>query len=205
MKKKRVLLVSCSVILLCICIVAGMSYALFTDSASVSNHLKAGNLDVTLTRTNLEYSVLNNNGELEVSRVTGAQSFTGSNTNNIFGISSEDMVIVPGSYFDAQLQIGNGGNVAFNYTVQLTDISNTKLAEQLRVTVTKPDGTTETKMLKEFSGAIFTGVMQKGTTAQTFSVKVEFLDDSNENFTNNDAMSGVADFDLVVTATQKTA
>ena len=107
MKKKRVLLVSCSVILLCMSIIVGMTYALFTDSVSVKNHLKAGNLDITLTRTNLEYSVLNEDGELAVTEVTDDYNFTDSTNENVFGIDAKDIRIVPGSYFDADMEIAN--------------------------------------------------------------------------------------------------
>ena len=46
MRRKRALLISCSVILLCVSIIVGMTYALFTDSVSVNTHLQAGNLDI---------------------------------------------------------------------------------------------------------------------------------------------------------------
>ena len=62
MKTKRILLVSCSIILLCLMIITGLTYALFTDQFSVGNHLEAGRLNVTLERTHLEYSVLDEFG-----------------------------------------------------------------------------------------------------------------------------------------------
>ena len=215
MKKKRVLLISCSVIMLCICIIAGMSYALFTDSVSVDNHLQAGNLNVTLTRTNLEYSVLNAEGELAVTTVAEDLDLTTSNANNVFGIDSTDIRIVPGSYFDADLEIKNAGNTAFNYSISIKLLGNsTDLAEQLKVTVTHPNGTTTEKMLSELAGglSIDTGKMKVGDTAQSFSVRVEFVNDSDYNvnlpvedrLNNNAAQNDSAVFDLVVTAVQAT-
>lgn len=215
MKKKRVLLISCSVIMLCICIIAGMSYALFTDSVSVGNHLQAGNLNVTLTRTNLEYSVLNAEGELAVTTVAEDLDLTTSNANNVFGIDSTDIRIVPGSYFDADLEIKNAGNTAFNYSISIKLLGNsTDLAEQLKVTVTHPNGTTTEKMLSELAGglSIDTGKMKVGDTAQSFSVRVEFVNDSDYNvnlpvedrLNNNAAQNDSAVFDLVVTAVQAT-
>lgn len=215
MKKKRVLLISCSVIMLCICIIAGMSYALFTDSVSVGNHLQAGNLNVTLTRTNLEYSVFNAEGELAVTTVAEDLDLTTSNANNVFGIDSTDIRIVPGSYFDADLEIKNAGNTAFNYSISIKLLGNsTDLAEQLKVTVTHPNGTTTEKMLSELAGglSIDTGKMKVGDTAQSFSVRVEFVNDSDYNvnlpvedrLNNNAAQNDSAVFDLVVTAVQAT-
>lgn len=205
MKKKRVLLISCSVIMLCICIIAGMSYALFTDSVSVGNHLQAGNLNVTLTRTNLKYSVLNDDGELAVTTVEEDLDLTTSNANNVFGIDSSDIRIVPGSYFDADLEIKNAGNTAFNYSVSIKLLGDsTDLAEQLKVTVRDENGDViDTQMLGDLANgmSIDTGKMKVGDTVQKFSVRVEFIDNTS---INNDAQNDSAVFDLVVTAVQAT-
>ena len=48
--RKRALLVSASVILLCMTIIVGMTWALFTDTQKVTNHLQAGDLSITLKR-----------------------------------------------------------------------------------------------------------------------------------------------------------
>ena len=48
--RKRALLVSASVILLCMTIIVGMTWALFTDTQKVNNHLQAGDLSITLKR-----------------------------------------------------------------------------------------------------------------------------------------------------------
>lgn len=215
MKVQRVLLVSCSVILLCTCIIAGMSYALFTDSVSVQNHLKAGSLDVTLKRTDLTYCVLNADGELAETTVTEALDLTTSTDENVFGIQSADIRIVPGSYFDATLEIANAGNTAFVYYIglQLLGDSNA-LAEQLKVVLTHPDGTQTEKRLSELANglSIEAGRMQVGDRAQQFQVRVEFLDDVAYNanqpeatMDNDLAQTQSAVFDLVVTAVQATA
>lgn len=216
MNKKKVMIVSSSVILLCICIIAGMSYALFSDSVSVGNHLKAGNLKVTLTRTGLEYSVLNEDGELAVTTVEEALDLTTSTDENVFGINAEDVLIVPGSYFDADLKIANGGNTAFTYSVGIKLLSGSAdLAEQLKVTVTDPDGNTQTAMLSELANGleIDTGKMKVGSEAQSFSVRVEFVNDADYNtedtpadelMNNNAAQDASVVFDLVVTAIQAT-
>lgn len=219
MKKKKVLLVSCSVIMLCICIIAGMSYALFTDSVSVGNHLKAGTLDVKLTRTDLEYCVLNSVGELEVISTAHDLDLTTSTDTNVFGIDSTDIRIVPGSYFDADLKITNNGDTAFRYSISIKMLGDSNaLAEQLKVTVTHPDGTTTVKMLSEIVNGleIDTGKMKVGDREQRFSVRVDFVDDVDYNdalpteateddrMDNDEAQTQTAVFDLIVTAVQAT-
>ncbi len=219
MKKKRALLVSCSVILLCMSLIVGMTYALFTDSVSVGNHLKAGNLDVTLTRTNLEYSVLNKDGEFETETVTATEDFSKITGENVFGIDSKDIQIVPGSYFDAEMQIAHGenSNVAFNYSVTVSLISSANdLTDQLQVTITHSDGTKTVKKLSELASglSISAGKMKSGAAPETFSIRVDFIDDVEYNkdlaageaaMSNNKAQGQTAVFDLVVTATQATA
>lgn len=202
--KKRALLVSCSLILLCMSVIVGMTYALFTDTVSVKNHLKAGSLDISLIRTDLEYSVLDDNGYLAVTKVEDDLNFTATTDENVFGIDATDIKIAPGSYFDADMALVNKGDVAFTYSVSIQLIGDANaLAEQLQVTVTHPDGKTTTKMLNELSGglSIATGEMSATDTLQTFSVRVEFMDVA----ANNEAQTQTAVFDLVVAAVQATA
>lgn len=205
MKLQKVLLVSCAVILVCTVVITGMTYALFTDQVSVESHLKAGNLDVTLTRTALEYSTLNADGELVETRVNEPLALNGTVRDNVFGIDSADVRIVPGSYFDATLEITNDGNTAFDYTVTVKQLRESNaLAEQLQVTVTHADGTRTVRMLSTLSEGLTVeaGRMQVGETVQRFSVRVDFIDDTN---VNNDAQELTAAFDLIVEAVQATA
>ncbi len=219
--RKRALLISCSIILLCVTIIAGMTYSLFTENVSVKNHLKAGDLDLKLTRTKLTYAILDGDGYLEThgndKRVELTNTTLGS--LNIFGLDSTNMRIVPGSYFEAELEIDNVGEVAFVYNVDLA-ISGmtTNLARQLMVTVTDSDGNAHSDFLSDFSeedGYLIASVREMSVTApiETFTVRVEFINDvdfnanlaAGETFMDNDlAQMETATFDLIVSATQKT-
>lgn len=203
-ERKRTLVISGAIILMCLVIIFGMTVGLFTDSEIVRNHLKAGDLEATLTRTYLEYNILDENGRLQVLKAEGDFDFSAASTNNIFGIDSTNLLIIPGSYFKADMRISNTGNVAFNYNVgiQLLGESNA-LAEQLQVTITHPDGKTTTKMLSEMiqGVTIDTGELIRGGAAQNFSVEIRFVDVSG----NNAAQTQIAEFDLVVTAIQSTS
>ena len=188
----------------CTCIITGVSYALFTDSVSVTNHLQAGKLDVTLERTDLTYCILNDAGVLETVTVDADLDFTSSTANNVFGIDASGMKVVPGSYFVAKMKMGNKGNVAFTYDVSISLLEgNNALAEQLTVTVTHPNGSTTVKKLSELTNGltITAGTMGATDSAQEFTVAVSF-DDATAN---NSAMNKSVVFDLVVTAEQATA
>lgn len=202
--RKSGLVVSGAIILLCMMIIAGMTFALFTDSKRLSNHLRAGDLEVTLTRTYLEYSVLDANGKLAVTKNTQSVDFTNSTQENVFGVDAKDLFIVPGSYFKAKMKVSNVGNVAFNYDVgiQLASKSNA-LAEQLQVTVTRTDGSSVTARLSEMANGftIQVGELIRGAGSQEFTVEVRFIDDTS---INNPAQTQLSVFDLYITAVQAT-
>lgn len=219
-KTKRILLISCSIILLCMSIIAGMTYALFTEEISVKNHLQAGNLNVTLKRTNLKYAILDTEGYLKETTIEDDLELTTSTDENVFGLKSSENMVVPGSYFDAELTISNDGNVAIEYGVQLVILSedvSEDLASQLMVTISRKnaDGTVDqiapAKKLSEMTAtdSILVGELAKGTTTNVFYVRVDFLDDVKTDNTlavgdNNKAMNDTVAFDLVVKAVQAT-
>lgn len=210
-KRKRVLLVSGAIILLCITIISGMTFALFTDQENVSNHLKAGDLDITLLRTNLKATSLTERGFFETVTDGQERDFTNNKDENVFGLDGE--LIVPLSEYEADMKIINKGDVAFKYGIQIVlgEDSDPHLAEQLEVTVTvhDADGKSVTKRLNE---GVWTG-SEEGTLGllavgenSDFTVKVKFLDDRKyeDEFENDDAQGEDVYFDLVVYAVQYT-
>lgn len=217
--RKRALLTSSSIVLLCMSIIIGVTYALFTDSHTIVHHLKAGDLDITLVRTDLEYVILNKQGVMEKIVESEDHDFTKPSEESVFGLDSEDIKIVPGSYFEAVMEIGNGptGDVAFDYAVgfELKGDGNA-LADQLLITVKDASGgvVVNRKPLSAFAGdgyTLYSGSMKVGDAAERFTVRMEFVDDVivNEAETapvmdNDDAQGQEAQFDLVVRATQST-
>lgn len=216
-KLKRTMLISGSLIMLCMCAVVAITYTLFTDSVNVKNHLQAGALNVRLIRTDLEYAILDEEGNLTVHRPdTPLLDFTNGTEDNVFGIDSEDVLIVPGCYFDAKLAIQNSGNVPFDYAVSVQTFGEmSRLAEQLRVIVTDGEGKElGSAMLSELSHgmSIVAGHVEHYGEAQSFGVKVLFVDDRDYNrqpdleeedyIWNNAAQHDFAEFDIIVRATQ---
>ena len=233
MNRKRALLFSGAVILLCMTVVTGMTWALFTDTKTVTNHLQAGDLEITLKRTELVKNTLNGKGFLEeitVQKSTDVpEDFTTSNDKNVFGLESEEKV-VPGSEFVATMQIENNSDVAFGYWVRIEcedeDVAK-KLAEQMIIKVytdKNGDGTIDTddsdgsdesdksvvaSGLEVGSDKNFIGVLGIDDK-ETFIVSVEF---DNQGYTyvdgvltstNDAAQKQDIDFDLIVYAVQVT-
>lgn len=211
--RKRTLLVSCAVILLCMTVIIGMTWALFTDTHTVKNHLKAGDLDITLERIGLEKYTLNESGYLTSVEYTDTEAywnFSNSTKKDVFDIQSNEK-IVPGSKFIATMRIKNESDVAFGYWIEIvcTDKTNgADLAKQLKVTVnTGSDASAFVNDgLTVGSSSNYVGELIIGATAE-FTVTVEFLDSfvAENNIDRNDLAQGEnLSFDLVVHAVQAT-
>ena len=180
-----------------------MTYALFTDDAVVINHLKSGDMNVTLSRTKLTSTYLTNKGFLDTITDTEELDFTDGTSQNVFGF--KDTVVVPSSKYIAEMKITNNSpkatsNVAFSYWVEIiyTGADGVELAKQISVTV----DTAESKRLNEGlvvgSESAPIGVLGVDDS-DTFTVTVEFLDLGEEN---NKAQGNFVTFDLVVHAVQ---
>ena len=204
-KKVRTLLVACVMMMLCTAMIVGGTFALWSDSAKVENHLKAGTLEVKLERISLTKTYLDNaTGRLVTTAPdTTVVDFTDTNTvsTNIFNIGSDEKV-VPCSKYQATLKLSNNGDVAFTYDViiKLTSTSNT-LAEQLKVYVDGQDKGTLDEFVVDGKAVIATQTMEKDDSAKEFTVVVEFI---NDNSVNNDAQGKEVKFDLLVNAVQLT-
>ena len=215
-KITRIAMIVCSLALACMTMVMGVTYALLTEKVTVKNHLNSGNLNLTLYRTALEYRVLNDDGEFEITTINDTpkpedkgMNFTEPTDEGIFGIKEgyEDIVIAPGSYFAATMALYNEGSIAFDYKINLDLIGDVnELAEQLQVTITYPDNperAQQIKMLSELTGTgnslvIDEGHMTPGQDKMAFTVRVTFVTDEN----NNDAINQEVEFDLTVSAVQ---
>ena len=167
-------LVACAIMLLCIVLMIGGGYALWSDSASVENHLTAGTLKVKLERISLTKTCLDDTtGYLAVSEDTTTVDLTSSTTQtvNVFGIG-ENEKIVPCASLAGQLKV-YVDNVDMGYLSAYADAGQAIVA---------------------------TSTMAKNDTAKEFSVKIVFADLDE----NNAAQNQQATFDLLVNAVQLT-
>lgn len=204
-------------LVVCMLLLVTVTYALFTANKTVTNHLTAGNLNIQLVRESGEKKVLDEKGYLKTESLA-EQNFTNDSTENIFGIENGEYA-VPGAVYQAKMKIVNGKNsegtdrstVAFDYEVYLSltigekaeDIS---LANNLIVTITdENDEVISSGKLSEYQNGIanskvkiLEGIMTKLDVSKSFTIKVEFPSESN-----NDAQNGKVAFDLYVNAVQK--
>ncbi len=206
---KRIRTLALSMIVLCISctVIVGGTFALFSDTDTVSNHLSAGSLAVGLSRTEYSEYVLGEDGFM-----TGPTL----NTDKVDLVKNNDVLFnmvnaVPSSWYQATVLVANNGSTAFDYGVRI--LWNTKgdataeqitFAEQIRITVTSDKINNEEHsvsfMLSECANNVVSlGYMLKGADPESFTIKAEFIDDEN----NNAAMRVTLDFDMQVFATQK--
>lgn len=206
-RSQRSVLLSVLTLVLALALVAGGTYALFSDTVSLKNHLEAGTLKITLTRTELRGKVLNNTtGYLDDLKVTDDVPFTDPTGKNVFDVT-DNTLIVPGCYYEADLEVKNESSVAFGYWLEIKfdDSADLELADQLTVTVVTDAGT-EDDPLSASAGLIGSETapvakVAKGTAA-TFTVRVDFENLAND--VNNDAKGQKVNFDLIVHAVQLT-
>ncbi len=210
--KTRVFLSAMVLIMLAGLLITGGTYGLFTATNTVSNHLKAGNLNVSLERTTYYKKTVNSEGYLETYTYSSATDFTGAVNANIFGLEDNE-VVVPGSQYGATLRLRNGkqvgstyvtSSVAFKYDVKLvvSSDSDSELAKQIYIQYTEGDTTTTTakKISEVDNDLIFSGTMTRNDSYHDFTIEIFFIDLD----TNNAAQNKKVNFDLIIEAVQLT-
>jgi hypothetical protein len=214
--RKRVLLVSSSVILLCLSVIVGMTWALFSDTVDMNHHLKAGTLNITLERTKLSGVALDPaTGYLvpladlydDPKYLEKPKDFSDTK-DNVFELTTDTRVI-PGTNYVAEMEITNNSDVAFVYWVEIQynqKKSDPNFAQQVEVIVDTDLTSVKGEKRATLNNGLFVGsetkpigTLAKGESAE-FSVKVEF--EMLAHAQNDLAQNKDVDFDLVVHAVQ---
>lgn len=205
-KKGRMTLLSVLVICLSLVLVAGGTYALFSDQVTVNNHLSAGELRVGLERVGYQECVVGDDGLLVESEKDTQVIDLVQNSDPLFDVVDA----VPLSWYEAELRVSNLGDVAFDYGVRVlwnadgtASAEEQELASQIAVTVLAGHESLAQFTLDASAGKdVAIGSVAVGAdTAQTFTVRAEFLDTDD----NNSVMNTDLTFDIQVYAVQKTA
>lgn len=211
-RRMKTLLLSCMSIVLCIMVLVAGSFALFTDTARVSNHLQAGKLDVTLQRVALTTTKLDTNGYM----VTKNEQTTANDPvdfsqggGNVFGLK-QDEVIVPCTVLQATMQISNHSDVAFGYWIEFTVSGDENFRGQLKISVTPEGGNTITQYLSDGvtigSETDAVAILAATGESKTFVVAVEFenIVQGTDSHNNDQAQGKDCSVDVIVHATQVT-
>lgn len=212
-KQQRSVLMAVLTLVLCLATMAGGMYAFFSNRVTLANHLEAGSLEITLTRTHLvtvsQDSVTGklvkseNPKDIDFSKPAEPLNPNAEN-RNVFDLTDE-LRIIPGCSFSADMQVANNSDVTFGYWLEVVFDSKADmtLAEQMKITVTTVNGATA-GMLNESAGLIGKetepiGVLAAGESA-SFTVTLEFCELSDD--VNNDAKGKHFEFDVIVHAVQ---
>ena len=206
MKKRSIVTIACLSIVLCVALIMGGTYALFSSRTTVTNHLRSGNLTLKLERVGLTKYVYDETSgvykENVYSNGDAYVDFSESTDKNVFDLARSE-VMAPGVWYEATMRIGKGNtNVPFAYKIiiKLNGEAN-KFAEQLCVFV---DGEAK-EHLSDYVTAtdgneivVSSGKIGMTEGAKTFKIKLLF----DPTADNNAVMDSATDFDLIVEATQ---
>lgn len=203
------LVLSSMVILMCLILITLSTFALYTETILINQHLQSGTLDIELKRTNLKYNYLSENGYFVEKENFEIIDFSNTYTtrNNIFDIT-EKTLIIPGSYFNASMKLYNKGNVPFIYWIEvvLKDYKDNILASQLEVIVTIYDNLDKKEYISNLDEGLILGnevnplgEMMVNSSPLKFDIKITFID----SISNNNAKNENVNFDIIVHAVQK--
>lgn len=202
--KKRIFALAMALIVCCFAFTIGATYGLYDETISMQNHLSAGTLKAALVRQKLTTVNLDDSGNLKSTVDDTAKDFTADTQDNIFGLT-EGMTVAPGSSFTAEMNIKNSGDVAFYYYVEVffnSVVSDATFASMLKLTAESEKHVKQEALIKDGltlgDGETGLGIVEAGG-AETFTVKLEFLDDAN----NNKAEGKFVLFDLRIHAVQR--
>ena len=228
--KKKVLLTSGMIIMLCICLIAGSTYALFTASETESVVVSAGNVELSVA-INDDDAVAYSLDEDETNRGTRNDNvFANGGTFSLDGnglLTIERMT--PGDYVTFGVDVTNESNVAIQYRLVAKSLKPTvagekDLADKLTVTITGLNGDArQTQTLVkpatagenvEWVSAPFTvaapaSASAAATAISSFNVTVTF-DDGGASYgtdgvltsSDNDYMNKTANLQFVIEAVQ---
>ena len=203
--KNRAIVILLAIVLAvcCFALAVGTTYGLYHETVSTQTHLVAGTLKATLVRYKLTTVNLGEGGGFVRSVDDAEKDFSTNTQDNIFGIA-QGTKVAPTSSFTAEMRIGNSGDVAFSYYVEVvcnSMISDTTFASMLKVSVQPERGEKRETLVSEGLGLggenDALGTVNAGSS-ENFTVTLEFLDGEN----NNSVESKFVMFDLRIHAVQ---
>jgi len=176
--KKKVLLSSIMTIAICLCLIVGSTFALFTDTAKVNIAVTAGDIDITASVDALElYSVKATDGGSIADEFGGSYEYAGPLTGFANGGSAsfENGIltldkITPGDKVSFQIMGANASDITVQYRYIIECISGEELMRGLVVYVN--GSTTGYSAMRSYTSAWMTLTADK-SNLDTIPVTVE--------------------------------
>ena len=182
--KKKVLLSSIATIALCLCLIAGSTFALFTDSETFDISVTSGDLEISAkAEINSVYSALGTTGAAEdeflidenkknyihdpQTLVNGKYLFANGGEAAFDGANLEISRITPGDRVDVDIVVDNTSNIAIVYRYKIV-ANDAGLAEAMVVTV---DGNSY-EGLASWTSEWFTAEAGEAIATKTISVEL---------------------------------
>ena len=191
---KRTLVLSAIVLLLSVAMLAGATFAWFTDSVTNSgNKIEAGNLEVDLLQKTSTLSAA------QQAEIVSADPMTDGDFTVISDLTSpvfDYSLWEPGYSTGAVFKVKNSGTLAFKFAFAFGNCVVTKnLGDVLIVSVNGEDKGT----LTEFATGtpFFSGILGSGMTSAALEIVIRMNTDAG-----NDYQGATAKFDLVLKAVQ---
>ena len=192
--KKSVLLLSFTSLLLCFAMLAGSTFAWFTDTATTGvNQIKSGTLDVGLKMA----TAWNENGTVKTWDNAEGKTLTFKTADNR---AANEIFWEPNcTYKLPELRVVNKGNLALKYKVEITGIKgDAKLNEVITWTIVEGETTNEVKKEGVATGEYF--LLPAGQTTAPLTIEGH-MDQNAGNEYQNLTIDGIG---ITVVATQYT-
>lgn len=122
--KKKIIITSILSILVCACLIAGSTYALFTSEDRVDFTVTSATVDISATVENIVYSST-------LGSTLAGSSADFDDTENTITLEN----IVPGDYVTFNIVIKNNSNVAVQYRTKILKVSDNGLWDGLTVEI----------------------------------------------------------------------
>ena len=200
-KSSKIFLLSCVTLLLCLTLLIATLYTMYVNEMNLVNHLSAGDLEITLVRTEITGKVYGSDGLMHDYSNTNRVDFSNPTEANLFDLT-EETYFVPGMEYKATLAVENNSDTVFGYYVELlvSDESSKELCNQLQVVISSEDKQVSGKLSDLFLGSEndYVSIVELGASS-SLTVEIYFVDDSS---VNNNVMDEKVYFDLVVHANQ---
>lgn len=208
--KKKIILSSILVIVLCLCVVVGSTFALFTEETRVNIAATAGNLDVKaeIVTEDAQYRSLGETFKKESALIdpeNRVTHFVNGGTAEFDGGKLILSKVTPGDAVKFDVKVTNNSDVAVKYTARYTakfvdkngnevvpkdKDGNTVTGEMLKVKITYNNGLT-------FTGSNEYAILERpGSEVKTavFTVEVEFPNGTEAHDNQYQGLSVAIDF-----------